>query len=242
MTRFRAAAILLLASLPLQADLLIQQVTLIDGTGRPAVEGASVLIEGDRISEISRQAISPPPGVEVIDGQGKYLIPGLMDIHIHLRGGVTVGKDGLATGSKDYAEGIQALQGYLYSGVTSIYDAGNVPDYIFGLREMERSGKISAPRVFATGGIVTYPGSHGSGPGAYLVDAWPDAIPVIDGHIERQPDLVKFTLEERGWGARPLITLLPLDLLQTLTEYYNSRGIRSTAHVSSELRAREAIF
>lgn len=236
------AALFGLCSLPVQADLLINNVTLIDGTGRPVIEGASVMVEGDRISEVSRQSLQATKGMQVIDGTGKYLIPGLMDIHIHLRGGVNVTKDGLTVGSNDYAEGIQALQGYLYSGVTSVFDAGNLPDYIFGLRDMERSGKIVAPRIYTTGGIVTYPGSHGSGPGAYLVDAWPDAIPVVEEHISRKPDMVKFTLEERGWGARPMITLLPVDLLQTLIEYYNDQGIRSTVHASSELRAREAIF
>lgn len=237
-----STAFLGLFSLSVQADVLISNVTLIDGTGRPAIEGASVLVEDDRISRVSRHALQAPEGTQVIDGTGKFMIPGLMDIHIHLRGGVTVSKDGLTEGSQDYAEGIQALQGYLYSGVTAIYDSGNQPDYIFGLREMERSGEIVAPRVYTTGGIVTYPGSHGSGPGAYLVDAWPDAIPVIEEHIARQPDMVKFTLEERGWGARPLITLLPTDLLQNLIEYYNAKGIRSTVHASSELRARQAIY
>lgn len=235
-------ALLCLCASTAQADLLISNVTLIDGTGRPAIEGASVLIEADRISQISRQPLQAPKGVTTIDGSGKYLIPGLMDVHIHLRGGVNVTKDGLTTGSENFAEGIQALQGYLYSGVTAIFDAGNLPDYIFGLRDMERSGKIVAPRVYTTGGIVTYPGSHGAGPGAYLVDAWPDATPVVDAHIARQPDMVKMTLEERGWGARPMIPLLPVELMQQLTEYYNDHGIRVVVHVSSELRAREAIF
>jgi imidazolonepropionase-like amidohydrolase len=54
--------------------------------------------------------------------------------------------------------------------------------------------------------------------------------------------MVKFTLEERGWGARPLIPLLPLDLLQNMIEFYNERGIRTTVHASSELRARQAIY
>lgn len=231
-----------LFSLSVQADVLISNVTLIDGTGRPAIAGASVLVEGDRISRVSRQALQAPAGTQEIDGTGKFMIPGLMDVHIHLRGGVNVTKDGFTEGTQDYAEGIQALQGYLYSGVTAVYDAGNRPDYIFGLREMERSGEIVAPHVYTTGGIVTYPGSHGSGPGAYLVDAWPDAKPIVDEHITRKPDIVKFTLEERGWGARPMITLLPPELLQTLIEYYNDQGIRATAHTSSELRARQAIY
>ena len=136
---------------------------------------------------------------------------------------------------------IRALHGYLYSGVTSIYDSGNIPDYIFALRDQERAGEIISPRIFATGGIVTYPGSHGSGAGATLVDDWPEAIPLLDEHIKRLPDMLKLTLEERGWGARPMIPKLPLSLMEQIIEYYNDRGIRTTAHTASELRARQAI-
>jgi hypothetical protein len=55
-----------------------------------------------------------------------------MDVHVHLRGAVEVGKDGLIEGEHDNRRAIQALQGYLYSGVTTIYDVGNVPDFIYG--------------------------------------------------------------------------------------------------------------
>ena len=68
-------------------SLLIENVTLIDGTGRQPVSGAFVLTDGDRIVRISRERIDAPNGTVRIDGRGKYLIPGLMDMHIHLRGG-----------------------------------------------------------------------------------------------------------------------------------------------------------
>lgn len=222
--------------------LLIENVTLVDGTGKPPAAGMSLLAEGDRITRISENRIPLPDGATRIDGTGKFLIPGLIDVHIHLRGGMAVTEEGLQDQGSDFRTGISALQGYLYSGVTSIFDAGNIPDYIMQLRARERAGELTAPRIFATGGIVTYPGSHGSGPGATLVDDWPEAIPLLDEHIARQPDLVKFTLEERGWGARPMIPALPVDLLQKLVEYFNDHGIRSTIHTASEIRARQAIF
>ena len=141
----------------------------------------------------------------------------------------------------DFQPGIRALHSYLYSGVTTIFDVGNDPDYIFTLRDRERSGDLVAPRILATGGIVTYPGSHGSSAKATLVDSWPEDIPLVDAHIARAPDIVKFTYEERGWGLRPMIPMLPLDLLQTLIEYYNDHGIRTTVHTAGERRARQAI-
>ncbi len=217
------------------SSILIEHVTLIDGTGRPPVPDASVLVEGDRIARVARGAIAAPVGAQRIDGRGKFLIPGLMDVHIHLRGGR--GKQ------PDDRAGIRALQSYLYSGVTTVLDVGNNQDFIFRLREMERSGKIISTRLLACGPIVTYPGSHGARGGMALeVDSWPQAKPKLDAHIALKPDMLKLTYEEEGWGTRPMISLLPTDLMQHIVEYYNDHGIRTTAHISSEIRAREAIF
>ncbi len=231
-----------IASMTLADTLLIENVTLIDGTGRPSVAGASVLVDGDRISRIARGSIDAPRGTNRIDGSGKFLMPGLMDMHIHLRGSVELTPEGLFKVTNDRTRGIRMLHSYLYSGVTSVYDAGNVPDYILGLRADERNGDLVSPRIFATGSIVTYPGSHGSNEFGTQVDDWPEAIPTLDAHIEREPDLLKLTYEERGWGAREMIPILPLALMQQIIQYYNERGIRTTVHTSSEYRARQAIF
>ena len=223
-------------------NLLIGNVTLLDGTGGPAVAGAWVAVEDGRITAIDNAPLEAPEGAVTLNGEGRYLMPGMVDMHIHLRGGVRTPPEGLQDRANDFGEGIQALHGYLYSGVTTVYDAGNNPDFILTLRERERAGEIEGPRIFATGGIVTYPGSHGSSAGATLVDDWPEAKPLLDAHIARQPDVLKLTYEERGWGSRPTIPRLPVDLMQRIVEYYNDRGIRTTVHTSSELRARQAIF
>ncbi|NDE02137.1 MAG: hypothetical protein EBZ91_10405, partial [Gammaproteobacteria bacterium] len=181
-------------------------------------------------------------GAQRVDGRNRYLMPGLVDMHVHLDGGVIVTPEGLRLAGSDRARGEAALASYLYAGVTSIYDAGNVPDYIFGLRDEERGGRIAAPRIFATGGIVTFPGSHGSGPGSVDIDAWPAGREKLDALLARRPDVVKLTLEERGWGARPMIPALPDDLLRALIRRINEAGFRTTVHVSSELRATQALF
>jgi imidazolonepropionase-like amidohydrolase len=185
--------------------------------------------------------LQAPAGVQRVDGAGKYLMPGLVDMHIHLQGAVRVTPEGLRKRQNDERAALRALHSYLYSGVTSVFDAGNVAEFILDLRERERQGNITSPRIFATGSTVTYPGSHGSESGT-LVDDWPEAIPALDEHIARKPDMLKLTLEERGWGSRPMIPILPVDLMQHIVEYYNNHGIRTTVHTSSEYRARQAIF
>jgi imidazolonepropionase-like amidohydrolase len=235
------AALLQLPAFAGAASLLIEDVTLIDGTGKQPVSKAWVHVDGERISAVGRAGIEPPAADRTIDGTGKYLIPGLVDMHIHLQGGPHENDDGEPVPA-NRNEGELALQGYLYSGITSVYDAGNDPGYIRAFRNDERAGELVAPRIFSTIGIVTYPGSHGGGRSATLVDSWPEAKKALDEHIARQPDVLKLTYEERGWGSRPLIPKLPIDLLQNIVQYYNDRGIRTTVHVSGEADARDVIY
>ncbi len=219
------------------AQTLFENVTVIDGTGRAAQAGMSVLIDGDRIAQIRHGPIAAGEDVLRLDGQGKYLLPGLMDMHVHLRGARTFG-----TEEDDPANGLRALHGFLYAGFTTIFDAGNRPEHIFGLREKERNGEIVSPRIFAAGAIVTAPGGHGGFDERFTVDSWPEAKVKLDAHIAMKPDLLKLTLDAHGWGTRPLIARLDVDLLQHIIHYYNDHGIRTTIHASDEYAARQAIF
>lgn len=215
--------------------LVIQDVRLIDGTGRPPIDGAWVLIQGDRITRISRTSFEVPDGAKIIDGQRSVLLPGLMDMHIHLSGGR--GLDG-----SDWNTGRRALHGFLYSGITTVYDAGNNADFIFDFRERERAGTILSPRIFASGGVVTAPGGHGGSLSGTLINSWPEAIPLLDAHLAHNPDIVKFTFDEHGWGTRPLIPLLDPYVMTQAAAYLNAHGVRTTVHTSHEFRARQAIM
>jgi imidazolonepropionase-like amidohydrolase len=219
-------------------SLVIRGAAVIDGTGGPALANATVVIEGNRIGQVTTQNITPPAGARVIDAAGKYLIPGLMDMHVHLRGGGGRRSGEPVTAEQERA-GIQALHSYLYAGVTTIYDAGNRAEFIFGLREQERGGAIVSPRIFATGGTVASSNGHG---GPFTVEAWPQDRAKLDEHIASGPDILKIGQDEHGWGTRPLINQLPEDLLEKIIRYYHAQGIRTTIHVSNERNAIEAIY
>jgi len=214
--------------------LLISNVTLVDGTGRPAIEGAVVVVRGDHITFVGRGVAPDTEGLRHIDGSGKFLIPGLMDLHVHLSGGRT-------RNGPDREAGVRALHGFLYSGVTTIFDAGNNGEYIFSLRAEERAGELIAPRIFATGPLVTVPGGHGGGPGMTLIESWPEGRAALEAHLALEPDLVKLTFDEHGWGTRPLIPLLPMELMEHAGRFFNEHGVRTTVHTSHEYRARQAI-
>src|ERR1700743_451002 len=219
----------------------IEHVTLIDGLHAPQPD-MTVTIDAERISGVGPSGAGHAKGRR-IDGTGIFLMPGLIDAHIHLRGGFDVaGKVDADLAPPNRAEGVAALASYLYAGVTTVFDAGNRADHILPLRADERAGKILSPRIFATGNLITYPGSHGDRAAVRISDFEKDKA-LLDKHIaEQQPDILKLTLEEEGWGSRPMIPLMPVDLLEKITRYYNQHGIRTTVHVSSELRALEAIY
>src|SRR6185503_13121050 len=131
---------------------------------------------------------------------------------IHLRGAAQPSGPNVKWEEASRGEALAALASYLYSGVTTVFDAGNMPKLILPLRADERAGRILAPRIFATGNAITYPGSHGDRISIGITDFEKDKA-LLDAHIaEQQPDMLKLMMEEEGWGSRPMITLLTADL------------------------------
>jgi len=220
------------------SSLAIRGVTLVDGTGRAPVANVTIVVEGNRIAQVTTGAVTPPAGAQIIEGRGRFVMPGLIDVHTHLRGGGNRASEQPMTADQE-RNGVRALHSFLYAGVTTIFDAGNQGAFIFALREKARAGAILAPRILATGGTVTSPGGHG---GPFYVESWPQDRAVLDKHLTGKPDMVKIGQDEHGWGTRPLITQLREDLLETLIRYYHSKGIRSTIHISNERNAIEAIY
>lgn len=128
------------------ASMFIRDVQLLDFSGSaPAfVPAAAVLIADGRIIEVGRTSeIEPPIGALILDGRGRFLMPGLVDMHVHLW---------------DEA----ALGAYLAHGVTTIRNASGMPFHLRLARRIEE-GTLLGPRLFTTGPIL-----NGEGPNAQV--------------------------------------------------------------------------
>ncbi len=222
------------------ADLVISHVTLLDGTGGPALDDAWVHVSGERIAAIGTG--TPPSVKTMIDGSGRYLIPGLIDSHIHLGGGrIRAESSGITEEiATRRAMAISDLHGYLFNGVTSVYDSGNFVDFIYPLRDAERAGEIISPRIFATGQVVAFPGGYGAGAGATIIGS-PDDFDALDRHLGFKPDMVKFLLDPQGRRGIPPAPMFTPELLKQAIARVHDHGIRTTVHIPTEAEARMAI-
>ncbi|HEX8772964.1 MAG TPA: amidohydrolase family protein [Pyrinomonadaceae bacterium] len=125
--------------------------TLVDGTGKPATNDSAVIIQGGRIVAVGpRSQTKIPKGATIIDARGKTVLPGLWDMHAHMR---------------------QVEWGpvYLAAGVTTARDVGNDLEFVTAMRDAIRSGRGLGPRMLLAGFIdaddpTTVTGYHANTP------------------------------------------------------------------------------
>ncbi len=129
-----------------------------NGTLSPTV---SVLVAGNKIAKISTTPVSVDASILVVDGLGKTLMPGLIDVHVHLAFGALTMEE---MTSPDFSEqlllqkvGASATQ-TLMRGFTSVRDVGGP---IFPLKMAIDAGKINGPRVWPSGAVISQTAGHG---------------------------------------------------------------------------------
>ena len=115
--------------------LVVRNVTLIDGTGAAAQPGMTVVVTGNRITAVGSNA-AVPAGAQVVDGTGKFLIPGLWDMHLHLRG------DSRVPRFTTYGEVLMVA-----NGVTGVRLMAGLPKF-HQIQKTNESGETYGPRIF----------------------------------------------------------------------------------------------
>jgi imidazolonepropionase-like amidohydrolase len=200
---------------------------LIDGQGGPPISDSVVVVSGSRIRAAGLRANVPiPAGSEKINGAGKFLVPGLIDLHVHLGS-----RGGPAFNAADYTrERIEKnLNAYLYFGVTSVRSMGTDREAGFAVRKAERDGQFQSARLFTAGRGFTAPGGHPSqeiGDIARQTDNSDDARRQVAELAAQQVDAIKIWVDN---GTRPKIKTAVQDAILEEARKYN---IPVTAHIS----------
>lgn len=142
---------------------LIQNGTLIDGNGGNPLADAAVLIEEDRIKAVERMADIPLPeeGVSRIDADGGFILPGMIDTHVHMMlEGIDLVRLATTPFSYQFYQTIDRLRRTIDAGVTTVRDAGGAD---LGMKQAIEQQLIVGPRMQISICMLSTTGGHGDG-------------------------------------------------------------------------------
>jgi imidazolonepropionase-like amidohydrolase len=217
--------------------------TVVPIEGGPAIKNATVLITGERISQVGPAASTPiPPGARIIAMNGRWLMPGLMNMHVHL-GLKLPGASGDSLVNETDTEEVLRMAGNarlsLLSGVTTLRLVGEDHGTDFALRAAIERGEVIGPRIKTAGEVIVPTGGHGS-----LEADGPYALAhVVREQIKNGADWIKIAISGGISDPHGSISAAPMtdEEMSTLIEVAHRNGIKVTAHNGSSEAARQAL-
>lgn len=142
---------------------LFRNVRVFDGTSATLSQPTHVLVAGNVISAIGTDAVAPDTDTLVIDGNGRTLMPGLIDNHVHITMSSWSQQEALADGmtpAKLEVRAAEQAEAMLQRGFTSARDLGGP---IFGLKAGIDKGTYNGPRIWPSGAMISQTSGHGDG-------------------------------------------------------------------------------
>ena len=218
-------------------------------------EGQTILVEDGKIREIlpaeeAGKRNLEASGYEEIDLQGKYILPGLINMHVHLAGNGKPQKkqrDNEALVKKIMSNGLTKAIAYnmvcgfakdeLYSGVTTIRTVGGLGDFDTRLRDDIAAGKKPGPRILAANEGISVPGGHMAGSVAIAADSVEEALQHLETSKAQKVDLVKLmitggVLDAKEKGVPGELKMAP-EMVKAVCDKAHTMGYMVAAHVES---------
>ena len=231
---------------------------LLDGTREMQPrEGLVLRTDGDRITDIVPEG-TDLTGYEVVNLKGGYLMPGLINMHVHLAGSgkpqkkqrdnEKLVKTILSTGlTRKVAYGMVAgfAKEELFSGVTTIRTVGGLADFDTRLRDDIRAGRRVGPRILAANEGISVPGGHMAGSVAVAAHTIDEALAQLEKGRQQGVDLVKLMITGGVLDAKekgvPGELKLPPEMVKVVCERAHKMGYTVAAHVESPEGVRVAL-
>lgn len=218
-------------------------------------EGQVILVENERITEIlpaeeAGKRNLKASGYEEIDLQGKYILPGLINMHVHLAGNGKPQKkqrDNEALVKKIMSNGLTKAIAYhmvcgfakdeLYSGVTTIRTVGGLGDFDTRLRDDIAAGKKPGPRILAANEGISVLGGHMAGSVAIAAGSIEEALQHLEIAKAQKVDLVKLmitggVLDAKEKGVPGELKMAP-EMVKAVCDKAHAMGYKVAAHVES---------
>ena len=219
------------------------------------LSGYSIIVEDGKITKITNEVLS---NIKVIDLQNRYVLPGLINMHVHLPGS-GMPKDT----SKQNKESVNKLLSCkltkyivyrlcasfakleLMSGVTTIRTVGGLSNIDSTIRDNINKGKLKGPRILASNMALSVPGGHMAGVLAYEATDVDSAISYINKISETKPDLIKLmitggVLDAKKKGEPGELKMSP-EIIKAACDRAHELGYKVAAHVESPLGVKLAL-
>ena len=219
---------------------------LVDGTGRPPIEDAVVLIKGDRIRSVGQaDAITIPPAAEMIDVTGKTVIPGLINCHTHLC--LDGSPDPIAalkqrSVTENVLFGAKHAEAALRAGITTVRDLGGWQGIDLGLKKAINDGLIPGPRMLVSGQVLCMTGGQGHSMGRE-VDGPDEARKGAREQLKAGADIIK-VMATGGImtpGVDPGSAQLTFEELRAAVEEAQKAGKLTATHAQGTAGIKNAI-
>jgi imidazolonepropionase-like amidohydrolase/ABC-type multidrug transport system permease subunit len=234
-------------------SLLIRNVRIFTGDGR-VIESGGVLVKNGKIQRVYEGTTPDAKEVkaEAVEASGKTLLPGLIDVHVHL-----AAPGGFSESAADYQLDktmSRALAAYLYSGITAVKSVGDPLDQILKVRAMVNSGERLGAELFTCGPMFTAPGGHGTEyfknlPEQYRKSAEEQTVRTpktpeeakqqVDDLKQRGVDGIKAILESGAAGM--LFTRLDVSLLRAVADEAHAQKLPITIHTGDSRDVADAL-
>jgi imidazolonepropionase-like amidohydrolase/ABC-type polysaccharide/polyol phosphate export permease len=224
----------------------LKGMAVLDGLGGK-IENARVVIRDGRIAEVGREdEVAIPEGALVEDFTGAFMIPGLIDSHIHLGGS---GGGNASPEEFTPERQIHDLQAYLALGITGVVSLTDDPAAMKSLREAVAAGQMRAPRAYFAGASITAPHGHPAAMFEFVpglaerlirqVANEQEAKQAVQEMADLGVDLIKLVLED-GSEGRPLPRLSEA-AFRAAVATAKELGLKTTVHAGSDADARLAL-
>ena len=215
-----------------------------------AEEGLCVLVDGEKISKILPLREANTEGYKIIDLNGKYLMPGLINMHVHLAGNgkpqkkqrdneklVKTIMSTALTRSIAYKMVSGFAKTELMSGVTTIRTVGGLADFDTKLRDDILKGKKAGPRIIAANQGISVPGGHMAGSVAIAARSVDEALEILEKGKSEGIDIVKLMITGGVLDAKekgvPGELKMPPETVKAICEKAHAEGYKVAAHVES---------